>query len=828
MLRDEFKKLVESKIVLLDGATGSNLLEAGMPKGICPEKWILENPRAIIDLQKSYIEAGTDIIYSPTFTSNSIKLKEYGLEQQIKEMNHALVSLSKIAIQEAQVNRPVYIAGDMSMTGQQLYPVGVLPFEELVEIYKEQVTYLCEAGVDLFVVETMMSINECRAAVLAIKETCDLPVMVSLTFKEDMKTFYGTDAITALITLQSMGVDAIGANCSTGPDRMITMIRQMKEYATVPILCKPNAGLPKLVDGKTVYDMSKEHFAREMKVIVESGASIVGGCCGTTPDYIHLLAEQVRDMPIHEIRQGKIRALTTERSTKFISLDSKFMVVGERINPTGKKALQAKLREGDLDMVSDMACEQVEQGADILDVNMGMNGIDEKEMMCKAIYEIMMSVDAPLSIDSSHIDVIETALRIYPGRALINSISLEEEKISRLLPIAKKYGAMFILLPLSGTGLPKDWEEKRKFLHTIMEEALAIGLTKEDMIVDGLVATVGANSRAALEALETIRYCKEELHVATICGLSNISFGLPERAFINSAFLTCAIQAGLTMAIANPGQELLMNMAFATDLLMNKEGADQEYIERVASHPVIVTSKEKLGELKLSEHKDYKNHIQFGSDEQTSKQVIYQAVLKGNRKHIVELVKCELEQGTTPQQIIQNYLIPAITEVGDLFEKQIYFLPQLIGSAETMRNAIDYLEPMLEVKQTDAKKGKIVIATVSGDIHDIGKNLVALMLKNHGFDVIDLGKDVASERIIEVAREVDADIVALSALMTTTMIEMKTVVELVRGANLRAKVIIGGAVITPSYATEIQADGYSKDANEAVLLVKRLLNMEQS
>ncbi len=625
-----------------------------------------------------------------------------------------------------------------------------------------------------------------------------------------------------------MGVDAIGANCSTGPDRMITMIRQMKEYATVPILCKPNAGLPKLVDGKTVYDMSKEHFAREMKVIVESGASIVGGCCGTTPDYIHLLAEQVRDMPIHEIRQGKIRALTTERSTKFISLDSKFMVVGERINPTGKKALQAKLREGDLDMVSDMACEQVEQGADILDVNMGMNGIDEKEMMCKAIYEIMMSVDAPLSIDSSHIDVIETALRIYPGRALINSISLEEEKISRLLPIAKKYGAMFILLPLSGTGLPKDWEEKRKFLHTIMEEALAIGLTKEDMIVDGLVATVGANSRAALEALETIRYCKEELHVATICGLSNISFGLPERPFINSAFLICAIQAGLTMAIANPGQELLMNMAFATDLLMNKEGADQEYIERVASHPVIVTSKEKLGELKLSEHKDYKNHIQFGSDEQTSKQVIYQAVLKGNRKHIVELVKCELEQGTTPQQIIQNYLIPAITEVGDLFEKQIYFLPQLIGSAETMRNAIDYLEPMLEVKQTDAKKGKIVIATVSGDIHDIGKNLVALMLKNHGFDVIDLGKDVASERIIEVAREVDADIVALSALMTTTMIEMKTVVELVRGANLRAKVIIGGAVITPSYATEIQADGYSKDANEAVLLVKRLLNMEQS
>lgn len=828
MLREEFAALVKEKIVILDGATGSNLLEAGMPKGVCPEKWILENPRAMIELQTAYIKAGTDILYAPTFTANRVKLEEYGLVEKIKEMNHELVALSKQAIKEANIERKVYVAGDITMTGQQLYPVGTLQFEALVDIYKEQVKHLLDAGVDLFVVETMMSINECRAAVLAIRETCDLPIMVTLTYKEDMHTFYGTDPVTALITLQSMGVDAVGANCSTGPDRMIEMIQNMKKYATVPIICKPNAGLPQLVDGKTVYDMSAEQFAKEMKTIVECGAGIVGGCCGTTPEYIRQLNEIVKEIKRPSYLEGKIRALTTERSTTFISLDSRFMVIGERINPTGKKALQAELRAGEVDLVAEMACDQMEQGADILDVNMGTNGIDEKEMMCKSVYEILMSVDAPLSIDSSHIDVIEAALRIYPGRALINSVCLEEDKIKRLLPIAKKYGAMFILLPLSGTGLPKDWEEKRQILHTIMDEALKIGLTKEDIVVDGLVATVGANKKAALEALETIRYCKEELKVATVCGLSNISFGLPERAFVNSAFLTCAIQAGLTMAIANPSQDLLMNAAFATDLLMNKEEADTRYIDRVANHPVVVTTKEKMEELVKSQGdaKEQGNDAKKEATKETNSDVIYHAVLKGNKKHIVDLVKEELNRGTSPQEVINTKLIPAITEVGELFEKQIYFLPQLISSAETMRIAIDYLEPMLEVNSYGEKLGKIVIATVAGDIHDIGKNLVALMLKNYGFDVIDLGKDVPSEKIIEVAREQDVDIIALSALMTTTMVEMKNVVELVKAANLRAKVIIGGAVITPSYASEIDADGYSKDANEAVVLVKRLLNLQ--
>ena len=830
MLREEFRSLVESKIVILDGATGSNLLAAGMPKGVCPEQWILEHPDVMVELQKEYIKVGTDILYSPTFTGNRIKLTEYGLAARIEQMNRDLAAISRRAIDESGVDRKVYVAGDLTMTGQQLYPVGTLQFEELVEVYKEQVRYLIAGGVDLFVVETMMSLNECRAAVLAVKETCDLPVMVTMTFKEDMRTFYGTDPATALITLQNMGVDAVGANCSTGPDRMIEIIQQMRKYANVPIICKPNAGLPKLVDGKTVYDMGPEQFAKDMRVIVEQGASIVGGCCGTTPEYIRQMWNMVKDIPQHKIETKKVRALTTERNTTFIGLNDTFKVVGERINPTGKKALQAELREGEVDLVAEMACDQVEQGAAILDVNMGMNGIDEKEMMVKSVYEVMMSVDVPLSIDSSHIDVIEAALRIYPGRALINSVCLEEEKIQRLLPIAKKYGAMFILLPLSGAGLPKDWEEKRQILHTIMEEALKIGLTKEDIVVDGLVATVGANKKAALEAIETIRYCKDELGVATICGLSNISFGLPDRAFVNSAFLACAIQAGLTMAIANPAQELLMNTAFATDLLMNKEEADTSYIERVTTHQVVVTTKEKMAELQQQTAKDdagsEKTAGSGKSDSEEEKNEVFQGVIKGNRKHIVDLVKAELELGHSPEEIINSMLIPAITKVGDLFEQQIYFLPQLISSAEAMRIAIDYLEPMLAVNAAGEKLGTIVIATVAGDIHDIGKNLVALMLKNYGFDVIDLGKDVPSETIIEVAREKDADIIALSALMTTTMVEMKTVVDLVKNAGLRSKVIIGGAVITPSYAYEIEADGYSKDANEAVVLVKSLLGIQ--
>ncbi|MDO5520917.1 MAG: homocysteine S-methyltransferase family protein [bacterium] len=821
MNRSEFLELVQSKIVVLDGATGSNLQDSGMVSGVCPETWILENERTLIELQKGYLEAGSDIVYAPTFTANRVKLEEYGLEDQIAEINEELVLLSRKAIEEANIgSRKAYIAGDLTMTGEQLYPMGKMMFEELVDIYKEQVSYILMAGVDLFVVETMLSLQECRAAVLAIKELCDLPILVTLTFNDDGRTLYGTTPEAAVVVLQELGAAAVGVNCSTGPDKMAEVVRRMKSVANVPIIAKPNAGMPVLVDGKTIYNMDAYEFAEKATLLIEAGANIVGGCCGTTILHMNELAKKAAEHMPSEIRIKKQPVLSTERSILPIDIDGKFMVIGERINPTGKKPLQAELRAGELDLVLEFAEEQVEAGANILDINMGTNGIDEKEMMVKAIYEVTRVVDVPLCIDSSHIEVIEAALRIYPGRALINSISFEKEKFERLLPIAKKYGAMFILLPLSEKGLPKDMGEKKYIIDTIIARAEEIGLSKQDIIVDALVNTVGANKKAALEALETITYCKKTLGVATACGLSNISFGLPERQFVNSAFLSFAIREGLTMAIANPCQELLMNLAFASDLLLNKEEADIRYITQVSNHPITVSKKDEQTGKNLSNSSD-RNELQ--NEEKTS--IIYEEVLKGNRKHIVSHVEEAITAGEKPSVILDEMLIPAINKVGDLFDKQIYYLPQLIASAETMKTAIDYLEPLLKEGQDGGKLGTIIIATVAGDIHDIGKNLVALMLKNYGFEVIDLGKDVPSEKIIEEAKKHDADIIGLSALMTTTMMEMKTVVKLKNKENLRAKVIIGGAVTTPSFAKEIGADGYSTDAQDAVRLVKELLSL---
>ena len=823
MKKEELYRLLENGPVYLDGATGSNLQKAGMPTGVCPEQWILDHPDVILDLQKRYIEAGTQILYAPTFSGNRIKLEEYGLADKIVEINTKLVQLCREAAGEKGL-----VCGDMTMTGESLEPMGDLELEELIDIYKEQAKILYEAGVDLFVVETMMSLAETRAAVLAIKETCDLPIMVSMTFDEKGKTLYGNTPEGCMVVLQSLGADVVGINCSTGPERMADMVRQMKPYANVPILAKPNAGLPQMVDGETVYDMGPEEFASFGPMLMEAGAAVLGGCCGTTPEHIASLVVATKDMKPVPVMQERKRVLASERALQEIDINGPFLVIGERINPTGKKALQESLRQGSMDVVCDMAEEQEEMGAHILDINMGMNGIDEKAMMLEAIQEVTMTTTLPLCIDSSHVDIIEAALRHYPGRALINSISLEKEKFEKLLPIAKKYGAMFILLPLSDAGLPKDIDEKKEIIHKILDRALELGMCKEDIVVDGLVATVGANKNAALDTLTTIRYCKEELGLATVGGLSNISFGLPNRGYVNAAFVTMALQSGLTMAIANPSSDIMMNLAAASDLLLNKTGADLNYINRMAEFD----AKKKTESVRKAEtvKQDAKKEATVLAEKKTEEtsvahSAIYKAVLNGSMKNILDEVKAGLAAGMEPGVIVSEELIPAINEVGDLFEQQKYFLPQLIASAETMKKAIEYLEPMLSSGDETGPKVTIVIATVEGDIHDIGKNLVALMLKNYGFRVVDLGKDVPKETIVQAAIDENADIIALSALMTTTMMRMKDVVELVREKNVDAKVIIGGAVITQSYADEIGAEGYSKDAADAVRLVQRLMGL---
>lgn len=817
MTKKEFREFVNKGPIILDGATGTNLMAAGMPIGVCPEAWILEHKEVLLNLQRGYVEAGTNIVYAPTFTGNRIKLEEYGLADRITEINTELVRLSREAVGDKAL-----VAGDMTMTGQQLFPLGELMFEELVEVYKEQASILDKAGADLFVVETMMSLQECRAAVLAIKEVSDKPVMVTLTYNEDGRTLYGTPPEAAVVVLQSLGVDVIGINCSTGPMEMIEPVKIMAEYATIPILAKPNAGLPELVDGETVYRMTPEEFAEAGAALVEAGAAIVGGCCGTTPEHIAALTAKVKGMELIAPLKSHRRILSSERKAVEIDLDGNFLVVGERINPTGKKKLQAELREGRLDLVRNMAMDQESNGAAILDINMGMNGIDELQMMKKVIYEVSSTVDCPLCIDSSHVDVIEEALKIYPGRALINSISLETEKMEKLLPVAAKYGAMFILLPLSDAGLPQNIAEKKAIINEIYDKALALGMSHADIVVDGLVATIGANANAAVECFETIDYCKNEKKLPTICGLSNISFGLPERGYVNTAFLTMAINRGLTMAIANPSQDLLMNAAFASDMLLNRPSSDIRYIEHMNKfteknaqfETVRVNKAAASGEAASGEGR---------VSTELSENPVFKAVLKGSKETIISEVDKALADGAEPDAIINDYLIPAINEVGELFNSKKYFLPQLIGSANTMKEAIDYLEPQMERKSAGGDMPTLVIATVEGDIHDIGKNLVVLMLKNYGYNVIDMGKDVKCEDIVDLAIKEDAAIIGLSALMTTTMMRMKDVVELCKEKGCKSKVVIGGACITQSFADEIGADGYSKDAADCVKLVERLL-----
>lgn len=847
----DLKKLLKSGPLMLDGAFGTCLQSMGMPSGVCPEVWMLDHEDMVKALVGAYKNAGSRIVYAPTFSGNRIKLTEYGAEDRIDEINTTLVKWAKEAAGE-----DVYVAGNLTMTGKSLAPVGTLDFEELVDCYKEQVKIIAKAGADLFVIETMMSIGETRAAVLAVKEETDLPVFVTMTFEPDGRTLYGTDPVTALVTLQSMGIDAFGINCSCGPDQMEPWFKAMADYAKIPLIAKPNAGLPKLENGRTVFDMDTETFVQTMMTLIESGASIVGGCCGTTPEYVGALAsciyktygtdaksgadwealyENIYRMPQEHYK----RVLTSERKSVPVLLDGQFTVIGERINPTGKKAFQAQLLNGSLDMAVDMAENQVNLGASVLDINVGMGGIDEKAMMVRTVARVSEAVDAPLCIDSSSIEVIEAALRCYHGRALVNSVSCEQVKLEKLLPVVKKYGAMFILLPLTDHGLPKDLEERKKNIGTVLDKAYELGFEKEDIVVDGLTGSVGASPLAASDTIETIAYARS-LGLATVCGLSNISFGLPDRGYVNSIFLALALSRGLTMAIANPSQELLMRSGFAADLLIGKSGANIRYIEACQQYREKENADTQMIE-KRSEIKTVSGNEKFRGDHKTASddhsdqsssediytekmlQEIHRDVLKGKSKAIENHLEAALKQGTDASVILNEVLIPAINLVGQYFSQQKYFLPQLILSADTMRRAVDLLEPEILKKNAGVMGPTVVIATVKGDVHDIGKNLVAMMMKNYGFHVIDLGKDVDKETIIDAARKHKAQIIALSALMTTTMQYMKEVIDYAAEENIRAKIIVGGAAVTKQYAEKIGADGYSEDAVGAVRLVQELL-----
>ncbi len=835
----DLRTMLKSGILLLDGATGTQLQKAGMEAGVCPELWILKHPDVMLKLQQSYAAAGSQILYAPTFSANAVKLEEYGVKQELGRINQQLVQLTRRA-----AGSQCLVAGNLTMTGRALAPVGDLEFEALVDCYKEQVQAIVQAGADLFVVETMMSIQECRAAVLAVKECTDLPLFVTITLEEDGRTLYGTDPVTALIAMEALGVDAFGINCSCGPDRLLPVMQELSGYARIPLIAKPNAGLPRLVNGRTVFDMDQEAFALHMKALIEAGASVVGGCCGTDASYIARLADCLQDAarcgkgrsaaqavvrkepapaseeavvrkepaPVSEeavqgdahsaSAKAKRRILTSERSRLEFSLGGPFQIVGERINPTGKKRLQQELYAGSLELVTQMALEQKAHGASVLDLNVGLGGIDEQETMVKVMQQVSQTVDLPLCVDSSDPGVVEAALRQYPGRALVNSISCEPVKQKQLLPVVKKYGAMFILLPLSENGMPKNAEERWENIQTVLKEAYALGFEKEDIIVDALATSAAAEPGAAREILATIELCARH-GLATILGLSNISFGLPGREYVNSVFLAMAMERGLTMAIANPSQELFIRSSLAADLLMGKEEAAMRYVE-------YGWDKGKKEQPNLPKRVDPDDPI-------------YQDVLKGRKQGAVDQIRQRLAAGADAKELLNKILIPAIETVGELFNRHVYFLPQLIAGAKAMEAAVAILEPALQSERSEQRGPVVVLATVKGDIHDIGKNLVALMMKNNGFAVIDLGKDVDKEQILEAARTHHADFIGLSALMTTTMSYMKEVIEAVHAEGLAARVIVGGAAVTAAYARSIGADGYSKDAVEAVELVKELL-----
>jgi len=812
MTVNEFKRLAESRVLFLDGATGSNLIKAGMPIGVCTEEWILDHKDILIDLQKKYVEAGSDFLYSPTFSGNRVKFKEFGLYDRIEEIIETLVSLSH----EASKGK-AFICGDLTMTGEQLKPMGNMDFEELIDIYKEQIKYMVAAGVDILVVETMMSLQETRAALIAAKETCDLPIMATISIENDGRTLYGTDAVSAAVCLESLGACAVGLNCSTGPDKMVKYIKDIASNVNIPVIAKPNAGLPSVdKDGNTYYDMGVDEFVEGIGQLLEAGASIIGGCCGTSPEYIKAIHDAYKDFDITKVKRGKeegMRYLTSERRTLSFKQGDPFIVVGERINPTGKKKLQEQLRNHDLSGVVTYAEEQEACNAKVLDINVGMGGVDELSLMSDVLDEVLMTTQLPLSLDSSDAKVIEHALRKYPGRALINSVSLEEDRIP-VLKLAKKYGAMVILLPLSAKGIPENFEERKENVDKLLSLAYEAGLTNDDLVVDGLVGTVGAMPEAGLDTLKTIKYCAD-MGISTICGLSNISFGLPERSFVNSNFLTMAIHSGLTMAIANPSQTALMGAVYASDLLLNRKGASENYINFANS----LSGTDERSIKKDSGNADSKDNAA------DIKEALYNAVLKGNKNGIEKMTRDALEKGEDAKVLLNDVLMPAINKVGEFFEKGTYFLPQLINSAETMKLSIAILEEKLLQNKSDKEMPTVIMATVEGDVHDIGKNLVVLMLKNYGFNVIDLGKNVPKEAIVEAAKEHNAKLVGLSALMTTTMQKMKEVVDYRNEIGADFKIMLGGAVVTEEYAKEIGADAYSSDAADAVKVAARLLNL---
>lgn len=774
--------------LIFDGAMGTMLQAAGLPAGGLPEVYNIEHPEIIREIHQKYIAAGCQVVTANTFQANALKLKDCPYSPK---------ELITAGIQLAKESGADYVALDIGPLGQLMKPMGTLTFDKAYELFTEQILSGVEAGADIILFETMSDLLEVKAGVLAAKEHCDLPVFVTMTYQADGRTFVGVDPQSAAITLSGLGVDALGVNCSLGPKELSPIIDTLLAYSRVPVMAQPNAGLPQMENGKTVYRVTPEEYGDFMAELAKKGVAVLGGCCGTNPEFIAAMAKKLQGISFNPATPRKITAISS--ACKTTVFDEGITVIGERINPTGKKLLKEKLRQQDFGYLAGEAISQEKAGADALDINCGLPDIDEAETLKKAVEEVQAVTNLPLQIDSSDPTSIERAVRAYNGKPLINSVNGKQESMDAVLPIAKKYGAAVIGLTLDESGIPEKAEERFAIAEKIVKEAEKYGIPKEDIIIDCLVLTASAQQPLVLETLKAVNLVKTRLGLHTVLGVSNVSFGLPSRPVLNSAFLSAGFGAGLSGAIINPLSEPMMDAVRSFRVLNNQDKDATEYIQHFSqvappSAPSVQT-------------------------ERTLKEYI----MEGRQTETADKTR-ELLQTKDALSIIDEEFIPALDTVGERYEKGELFLPQLIQAAEAVRCGFEILKS--SVPQGSMDKGTILLATVQGDIHDIGKNIAKMLLENYGYRVIDLGKDVPIQDVVDAALTHQVRLIGLSALMTTTVTAMKDTITALRAAGCTAEIMVGGAVLNEEYVSFVGADHFAKDARADVLIANRIFGGE--
>ena len=787
-MRSDFFK---DKIVILDGAMGTVLQQKGLPPGGQPELLNLTDPALLESIYREYMAAGSQVIYANTFGANGLKLGRTG--HGVEEIVTAAIGIAK----RAAAGTEVRVALDVGPLGELLEPMGSLPFERAYELFREMAVAGEKAGADLAVIETMTDLYEAKAALLAVKENTDLPVFVTMSFEERGRTFTGCTVASMARTLEGLGADAIGLNCSLGPDLLAPLLKELCENTRLPVIAKPNAGLPDPVDGH--YDMGPEAFAQALLPCLDAGVTIFGGCCGTSPDYIRCLKAALAGKSPAPRRYDAVGFLCTPVTP--LRLEG-VRVIGERVNPTGKKRFQQALLENDLDYILDVAIQQEDAGADILDVNVGYPGVDEVDMLPRVVKKLQSAVSLPLQLDSSNPDALEAGLRVYNGKAAVNSVNGEAAVLERILPIVKKYGASVVGLALDKGGIPQTAEGRVAIARRILDAALSYGIPKEDVWIDCLTLTVSAQQDQAMETLKAVRTVRRELGLQTVLGVSNISFGLPNRPLITQNFLIQAMAAGLTLPIINPNQREMMDAVAAFRVLSGEDVQCQAYVARFAGDdaPVKAAAPSAAGDMTLDD-----------------------AIIKGLKADAGRLAKQALET-ESELDLVEQHLIPALDLVGEAYEKGKMFLPQLLSAAQAAQSVFEVIRAAIAEKGgAPVKKGRLIIATVQGDIHDIGKNIVKTVLENYGYEVLDLGRDVAPETIVETAVKENIRLVGLSALMTTTLPAMEETIRQLRELPEPPVTFVGGAVVTPEYAEKMGADYYARDARQSVEIARKVL-----